>query len=103
MFGSKLVAMRICPWSGLLDVQMQCRMRDGPAWVLANERHLWWIKKAPCSFVVALTNSTPACRSGEVAEKLLFPKYIRVEMEGLLFTLRRPHMAFIASLDSTAG
>jgi hypothetical protein len=53
--------------------------------------------------MAALTNEEPACKAGEAVRKSLFRICIRVAMEDLLFTLRKPRMAFIASLDSMDG
>lgn len=53
--------------------------------------------------IAALTNEEAACKAGEAAKESLFRRCIRVAMEGLLFTLCKPRMAFIASLDSMDG
>lgn len=60
-------------------------------------------KDAKYRVIAALTNEEAACKAGEAAKKSLFRRCIRVAMEGLLFTLRKPRMAFIASLDSMDG
>ena len=53
--------------------------------------------------LAALTNEESACKAGKAVRKSLFRICIRVAMEDLLFTLRKPRMAFIASLDSMDG
>lgn len=79
------------------------QMRDGPHRVLANERHPMWTRRRQVYGLAALTNEESACKAGEAVRKSLFRICIRVAMEDLLFTLRKPRMAFIASLDSMDG